>query len=200
MAVGPEFRLSQEVSGQQASPSIVELAGGSLALAYQEGNQIAVRHLVDLNQEIAISKDITGTEGNDTLIGSDVADTLDGASGDDSLTGGAGDDTLTGGTGNNRFIFEPVDDLGVDTLLDFTMGSGEDADVLVVAPLLQGYDPQTSTLADFVQVREENGDSVVSVDRDGAGEAYAAEDVAVLVGVSGIDADALLANQNLELL
>lgn len=43
--------------------------------------------------------DLTGTAGNDVLVGSWLDDRLDGGAGDDVLTGGAGDDLLFGGAG-----------------------------------------------------------------------------------------------------
>lgn len=45
--------------------------------------------------------DIQGTNGNDTLVGSDTADQIQGLGGDDLLIGGAGFDTLSGGLGND---------------------------------------------------------------------------------------------------
>lgn len=55
---------------------------------------------------------ITGTEGNDLILGSSSADTIDGLGGDDCILGGGGDDFITaedgtdvciGGPGNNIF-------------------------------------------------------------------------------------------------
>ncbi len=44
---------------------------------------------------------LTGTEGDDILVGGSDADTLVGLGGDDTLYGGDGDDLLMGGTGHN---------------------------------------------------------------------------------------------------
>jgi Ca2+-binding RTX toxin-like protein len=44
-----------------------------------------------------------GLEGNDTLLGAGEVDTLDGGDGDDVLRGGLGDDTLIGGDGDDFF-------------------------------------------------------------------------------------------------
>ncbi|MBM1815953.1 calcium-binding protein [Pseudosulfitobacter pseudonitzschiae] len=63
-----------------------------------------------------------GNEGNDTLIGEKGNDTIDGGTGDDDIDGGKDNDLLTGGTGAD--IFRYANDMGCDTITDFT--SGED--------------------------------------------------------------------------
>ena len=69
---------------------------------------------------------ITGTAGNDTLIGRNgQVDTLVGGAGDDVLYGGTGNDTLTGGTGADKFVFASAlnGTSNVDTITDFTSGT-----------------------------------------------------------------------------
>lgn len=44
---------------------------------------------------------ITGTAGNDLILGSSDADTIDGAGGNDCILGGGGDDQIAGGDGND---------------------------------------------------------------------------------------------------
>ncbi len=68
---------------------------------------------------------VTGTDANETLIGSANADVLDGAGGNDVLIGGGGDDILTGGEGADTFKFTSVTD-GRDTITDFQVGTGGD--------------------------------------------------------------------------
>lgn len=67
------------------------------------------------------SKAITGTPGNDRLVGYASADWLSGGLGNDSLYGGSGDDTLEGGQGNDYL----EGGNGSDTYL-FGRGSGQD--------------------------------------------------------------------------
>ena len=50
---------------------------------------------------LAISADLSGGAGRDTLEGGALADVLDGGAGDDVLRGGAGEDILEGGAGND---------------------------------------------------------------------------------------------------
>lgn len=44
---------------------------------------------------------ITGTAGNDLILGSSGADTIDGLGGNDCILGGGGDDVITGGEGTD---------------------------------------------------------------------------------------------------
>jgi serralysin len=62
---------------------------------------------------------ITGTAGNDTLVGGPGSDTLDGLAGNDTLFGNARADTLLGGTGNDSL----TGNLGLDSLVG---GDGND--------------------------------------------------------------------------
>jgi len=60
---------------------------------------------------------VTGTIGDDMLIGGAGDDTLSGGSGADVLNGGAGDDLLNGGTGGDTFVIRAGN--GSDTVADF---------------------------------------------------------------------------------
>jgi len=68
-----------------------------------------------------VAKATSGTEGADTLTGSDGVDNLDGLGGNDQISGGKGDDTLAGGSGNDYLYGQD----GNDTLL-----GGADVDYL----------------------------------------------------------------------
>jgi hypothetical protein len=52
-------------------------------------------------QIISGSGTLTGTDGNDLIIGSSGADTIDGLGGDDCILGGGGDDSLNGNDGTD---------------------------------------------------------------------------------------------------
>ena len=52
---------------------------------------------------------ITGSSGNDSILGSSHADSIRGGNGDDSLTGNAGADTLLGGDGDDTLVAEDGD-------------------------------------------------------------------------------------------
>lgn len=54
---------------------------------------------------------VTGTAGNDLLLGTANADTMNGAAGNDCILGGGGNDTINGGAGTDVCIGGP----GTDT-------------------------------------------------------------------------------------
>lgn len=56
---------------------------------------------------------ISGTSGNDLILGSSLPDIIDGSGGDDCILGGGGVDTITGNTGNDVCISGP----GLDIFL-----------------------------------------------------------------------------------
>ena len=127
----------------------------------------------DVTVEIQGARDIVifGTAAADVLLGSNADEVLLGDIGDDVIDGGAGNDliagesghnTLTGGAGSDRFALGGED----DTITDFT--TGLQGDVLDIKDLLSGYSPASSILSDFVQLSHSGGNTIVSVDRDGA--------------------------------
>ncbi|MGK9168005.1 hypothetical protein KXR53_16980, partial [Inquilinus limosus] len=50
-------------------------------------------------------ENVSGSQGNDSLVGHSGANTLQGWNGNDVLTGSGGKDTLTGGAGADRFVY-----------------------------------------------------------------------------------------------
>ncbi len=71
----------------------------------------------------------------------------------------------------------------VVTIYGFDQGEG---DVLDLSNLVQNYDDLTSAIEDFVYARSEAGNTVISVDPDGAGSGSNSYDVAVLHGVASV--------------
>ena len=57
---------------------------------------------------------VTGTAGNDLMIGGSGADVIDGLGGNDCILGGGGDDTLAGGEGSDVCLGGPGNDLFTD--------------------------------------------------------------------------------------
>ncbi len=67
--------------------------------------------------------DLTGTDGNDTIAGTNVVDRIMALAGDDTMAGGAGEDHLHGGAGHDTYLFNIGD--GVDTIDDTVLpGAG----------------------------------------------------------------------------
>lgn len=108
-------------------------------------------------------------------------------------------DVMTGGLGSDTFVFKARDasadgtNFWVDTITDFTVGSG--GDILDISDLLVGYNGNS---ADYVRLSAISGGSMLSVDPDGAGASYVFRDVTALVGVTGQSVSSLLTTGNLD--
>lgn len=145
----------------------------------------------------SLANTLTGNSGNNTLSGLAGNDTLDGGDGDDMLLGGAGADTLTGGNDADTFLFEVLSAFGaVDTVTDFNTGDG---DAIDISDILEGfYTDGVDNILDYVTFADSGADTIVSVDRDGAGGLFGFQQIAVLTGVTGLtDEAALVAGGNL---
>uniref|UniRef100_UPI003BA12FF9 beta strand repeat-containing protein n=1 Tax=Aeromonas taiwanensis TaxID=633417 RepID=UPI003BA12FF9 len=128
---------------------------------------------------------LSGTDGDDGLVGGDGNDTLNGLAGSDVLVGGAGSDTFA-------FSHEG----GLDTILDFNSASlAQGGDVLDLRDLFQ--DASGSDLSDYLAVREEDGSTIISVDRDGATGEAGFQDLVMLQGTTGLHLDELQQQGNL---
>uniref|UniRef100_UPI0010F595AF beta strand repeat-containing protein n=1 Tax=Ramlibacter sp. 2FC TaxID=2502188 RepID=UPI0010F595AF len=132
----------------------------------------------------------SGSQSNGTVLGGVGADTLVGGDGDDLIIGRTGSDMLTGGAGSDTFMFLRTDADAVDTITDFDTGPG--GDTLNVGDLLIRY--TAADAAQFFGMREVDGNAIVSIDRDGAGSAYSAQDLLVLQGITGLDNETLMAH------
>ncbi len=129
--------------------------------------------------------------GNDQIYGGQGRDVIYAGNGSDLIVGGAGDDILFGGSGADIFRFDNIGD-GKDTIMDFSTREG---DVLDISALLEGYDPVSDAIADFVKVTKGFVQTTVSVDVNGGGDHYV--EVASLVGVKNIDLDTMIDHGNL---
>ncbi|UDM53020.1 VCBS domain-containing protein [Cupriavidus sp. MP-37] len=148
----------------------------------------------------AFNDTITGSSGNDVLRGGAGNDLLAGAAGNDLLVGGAGADILTGGDGSDTFRVMRADAASVDTITDFNLAPvASGGDVLDLSDLLSGVSVSSDNAAQFVRLAEVDGNTVVSLDRDGTGTAAAFQDVAVLQGMVGLDLTTLLSNGNIHM-
>jgi Ca2+-binding RTX toxin-like protein len=66
---------------------------------------------------------ITGTSGNNNLVGGDGNDTLQGLAGNDTLNGGLGSDSLEGGNGNDVYYVDNSGELVLETVTGSTGGT-----------------------------------------------------------------------------
>jgi Ca2+-binding RTX toxin-like protein len=139
---------------------------------------------------------LTALDGNDIVFGGGGKDTIVGGAGNDTLYGQGGADTLTGGLGADTFVFQSATAFSAsDTITDFNAAQGDRIDLKDV---LSGYDPLTMNLSDFVHETVSGGNTIISVDRDGAGTGYGFTNIATLTGITNLpDVDTLVANGNL---
>ncbi|MCE7887049.1 MAG: calcium-binding protein, partial [Alphaproteobacteria bacterium PRO2] len=135
-----------------------------------------------------------GGADNDTLNGGSGTDLLHGGTGNDSLHGNDGLDTLYGGAGADTFFFDTNAFNNIDVVKDFVSG---DSDALDIADILVGYNPMTDAITDFVTFTNNNGNSQVFVDRDGTGGTYSSQQIALIMGLTDLNAETLETNSNL---
>ena len=122
---------------------------------------------------------LVGRDGNDTLIGNQGDDDLWGNDGNDVLYGGSGSDTMKGGSGADRFILD-ASMPGVDTIRDF-----RSADTLEIRNILD-LGSSHDKLFEFIRISESNGDTIISVDTDGAKNGTHFTKIAELSGVTNL--------------
>ncbi|WP_018679176.1 calcium-binding protein, partial [Acinetobacter tjernbergiae] len=147
---------------------------------------------------------LTGNSANNTLDGGAGNDIINGAAGNDLLIGGAGDDILIGGSGSDIVIFNLINNAnnsagnGFDTWYDFTIGDtllNLNADKIDVSSLLIGYTKDQSLDA-YLDLYTQNGNTVLSIDRDGTQTTYTSENLLLLSKVN-VDLITLLDNHQL---
>jgi Ca2+-binding RTX toxin-like protein len=180
----------------QVNLSAVTLDGSdTLATAVTDTFQLTVSAPTNAGQTLTgtgIGNTLTGGAGNDVISGLGGNDTLSGGNGSDLIAGGLGADTMTGGGGRDRFVYATGDHVGsLDTITDFALGSG--GDQIDLSALLSGFNPQSSTLSQFVRASA----NTIQVDVDGAAGGAAFVNVATLTGAGALDIDAMRANGNL---
>ncbi|WOS62026.1 calcium-binding protein [Sinorhizobium fredii] len=140
-----------------------------------------------------------GGSGNDTLHGDGGTDLLHGGVGNDVLYGDDGLDTLYGGSGADTFMLEATEAFAnVDVIKDLNIAN--DNDVLDISDILDAtpYNHGVDLITNYVEITTSGSDSVVKIDRDGAGGTYTMTQVATLQGVTGLtDEAALVTSGNL---
>ncbi|WP_417515823.1 Ig-like domain-containing protein [Marinobacter sp.] len=142
----------------------------------QTSTTISGTEQADDLQGSAANELIRGYDGDDVLDGGAGNDYLLGGAGNDILIGGSGDDVLTGGVGADVFRWSLGDEsdssIARDVVTDFTIdaqdgftGSGQ-GDQLELSDLLQ--DASAGTITDYLMAKEEDGDTVLYLNKDGA--------------------------------
>ncbi len=145
--------------------------------------------LFDIDIHQVVNRDEEG--GNDILDGGAGNDTLYGEGGNDILIFGLGADQLYGGTGADTFAMTLVDGL-VDKIYDFNAAEG---DVINIHDVLQGYDPLSDDIANFVRLVQSGSDTAIQINADGEGAFVTA--TLIMGGVGGVDLATLINNGSL---
>lgn len=134
---------------------------------------------------------LVGHEGDDHLYGGNGMDILDGGNGNDVLIGGDGLDTLYGGFGKDVFVFNADSAFNdVDIIKDFKIAEGDVIDIRDILDTI--YDPLTDDIADFISFSEISGNTFISIDRDGSGNAHTMQQIAKLENVISLAAPEVL--------
>ncbi|EKU36912.1 Ig-like domain-containing protein, partial [Acinetobacter sp. WC-141] len=106
---------------------------------------------------------------------------LTGNSGNNVLNGREGNDTYMTNEGADTILFQLLNSQdatggnGHDTVLDFTLGdvrTDTQADIIDLSELLIDYSKDVSTLAKFITVEQDAGNTTISLDRDGEGTMF----------------------------
>ncbi|WP_133972115.1 Ig-like domain-containing protein [Acinetobacter calcoaceticus] len=130
---------------------------------------------------------------------------LTGNSGNNVLNGREGNDTYMTNDGADTILFQLLNSQdatggnGHDTVLDFTLGdvrTDTQADKIDLSELLIDYSKDVSTLAKFISVEQDAGNTTISLDRDGEGTMFSSISLITLNHVN-TTLDELLNNQQL---
>ncbi|GAA5586461.1 hypothetical protein Acal01_01606 [Acinetobacter calcoaceticus] len=130
---------------------------------------------------------------------------LTGNSGNNVLNGREGNDTYITNEGTDTILFQLLNSQdatggnGHDTVLDFTLGdvrTDAQADKIDLSELLIDYSKDVSTLAKFISVEQDAGNTTISLDRDGEGKMFSSISLITLNHVN-TTLDELLNNQQL---
>lgn len=183
-------------SDSYSTPSSDTIAGIENVIGGSGNDTITGSDVANILQGGSGNDALYGQGGNDILKGDAGTDTLRGEDGNDLIYGGSGLDTMYGGLGADSFVFEAASAFSnIDVIKDFSTSQGDKVDI---KDLLIGYDPLTSAITDFLQITTSGSNSIVKVDRDGAGTAYTLSQISTIEGVTGLtDEQALLTNGNL---
>ncbi|MFO3905265.1 Ig-like domain-containing protein [Enterobacter hormaechei] len=91
----------------------------------------------------------------------------------------------------NTLIYNVLSDTGGDHVSNFSLAAGDKIDI---SELLVGWNGDRATLGDYVQVSHSEGNTLISIDRDGTGTGYAPATLVTLDNVQTTYEE--LVNQN----
>ena len=101
-----------------------------------------------------------------------------------------GEDILVGNSGADVFVLSHLD--AVDIIEDFNINENDKIDL---SNILEGYDPLTESITDFVRITNSGGNSIVSVDVDGSTNDFV--QIAIIEGVGSLTNEQNLENNGI---
>jgi Ca2+-binding RTX toxin-like protein len=214
VAAGNDFIVNFEAENAQFDPSVTVLPDGRVVITWTceaatngDGSGASIRSAiltVDDNGFVGVTVAATnddtlnGTDGNDTLYGSEFSNTLNGLDGDDKLYGRDDEDVLNGGKGNDYldggFAGDVIDGgadtdtvaydnsaLGVWVYLNLGLASGGDAsfDTLKNVENVLGSEADDTLVGNDSNNKLDGGDGKNTLEGNGGNDE--------LLGGSGID-------------
>ncbi len=168
--------------------------GSTLRIGFEDLNNLGDSDYEDVLFDLNINPATinTNTGGNDYLDGGANNDVLYGEGGNDILVIGDGLDKATGGSGADTFKISVIDS-SRDTITDFKAGEGDKIDI---SGVLQGYDPMTDAISDFVRLTQNGAHVELRINADGVGNDFVSA-VLITGGVEGATVNSLLASGGL---
>jgi VCBS repeat-containing protein len=128
--------------------------GGQFSYDVSDGIATSNSATVTVDNNPSTSTALTGTSGDDIIIGDNAGETLDGGAGNDILVSNAANQTLTGGSGNDIFGFEQPQS-GPAMITDFNNTTEQDQIAVSGAGFGGGLTPGM----DLSSVFETSGDN-----------------------------------------
>lgn len=130
-----EMRVNDTVAGTQSQPSLTVLPDGRVMVGWTDGSLSpddpsgeALRGRIIDPRTSAVS--LSGTRGNDHMVGTAWADLFDGSDGDDVINGRAGDDRIGGEDGADKLSGDDGNDRLWGGEGDDALSGGRGSDVL----------------------------------------------------------------------
>lgn len=133
-------------------------------------------------------------DDNDYLVGGNGNDTVYGGVGNDIIVGGRGADHLYGEESSDTFVLDILDGY-IDTIHDFSITF--DHDVINIHDVLQGYDPLSDALEDFVRLTASGSDMLLEINATGDVIGAFVSAALIVGGVGGASVADLVAGGNL---
>ncbi|WP_241613430.1 Ig-like domain-containing protein, partial [Rosenbergiella epipactidis] len=182
-----------DASGSAVSGDSVTLYGkyGTLALSNDGSYTYTLKAGIDtstITSKETFSYSLNDSDGTSSTanLTIDLHPVITGSANADTITSTAYDDTFTTESGADTVMYKLLADdntggNGSDTWTDFSVSNGDHIDV---SALLVGWDGESSSLGNYVSVSHTDGNTVVSIDRDGTGSAYSSTTLVTLEGVN----------------